>query len=146
MSKKMNLIKLIADKNFERIVYRIKQKIELHNNFVIFDKHFLNLIWNNLVQFFVFNDKIKYFVTFLCDFIKRSMIYVLRVKFNTFDVFKHFQQHNEHKNNRVRHLRIDWKKKYFNDEFDNHRFEYNIEWKSIVSKTSKQNEIVKRLK
>jgi hypothetical protein len=93
---------------------------------VIFDKHSLNLMWSDFVQFFVLNDKIKYFVTFLCDFIKRSMIYVLRVKIDTFDVFKHFQQHNEHENNRMRRLRIDWKKKYFNDEFDNHRFEQNI--------------------
>jgi hypothetical protein len=74
------------------------------------------------------------------------MIYVLRVKSNTFDAFKHFQQHNEHENNRIRRLRIDWKRKYFNDEFDNHRFEHDIEWESIVSKTSKQNEIVERLK
>jgi hypothetical protein len=74
------------------------------------------------------------------------MIYVLRVKFNTLDAFKHFQQHNEHENNRVRRLRIDWKKEYFNDEFDNHRFEHEIEWKSIVSKISKQNEVVERLK
>jgi hypothetical protein len=42
----------------------IKQKIESHNNFVIFDKHFLNLMWNDLVQSFVFHDKIKYFVIF----------------------------------------------------------------------------------
>jgi hypothetical protein len=74
------------------------------------------------------------------------MIYVLRVKFDTFDVFKHFQQHNEHENNRVRHFRIDWEKEYFSDEFDNHRFEHEIKWKLIVSKTSKQNEIVERLK
>jgi hypothetical protein len=113
---------------------------------MIFDKHSLNLMWKDLVQSFVFNDKIKYFVTFLCDFIKRSVIYVLRVKFDTFDAFKHFQQHNEHENNRVRRLRIDWKKKYFNDEFNNHRFEHDIKWKLIVSKTSKQNEIVERLK
>jgi hypothetical protein len=38
------------------------------------------------------------------------------------------------------------KKKYFNDEFDNHRFEHEIEWKSIASKISKQNEILERLK
>jgi hypothetical protein len=85
-------------------------------------------------------------VIFLCDFIKRSIIYVFRVKSNTFDVFKHFQQHNEHENNRVRRFRTNWKKKYFNDEFDNHRFEHDIEWKSIVSKISKQNEIVERLR
>ncbi len=90
ISKKMNLIKFIANKNFCESCIVIKQKIKSHNNFVIFNKHFLNLIWNDLVQFFVFNDKIKYFVTFLCDFIKRLMIYVLRVKFNTFDVFRHF--------------------------------------------------------
>ncbi len=103
-------------------------------------------MWSNLVQSFVFNDKIKYFVIFLCDFIKRSMNYVFRVKLNTFDVFKHFQQHNKHEDNRVRHLRTNWEKEYFNDEFDNHRFEHDIKWKSIVSKTSKQNEIVERLK
>ncbi len=103
-------------------------------------------MWSDLVQFFIFNDKIKYFVTFLCDFIKRSVTYVLRVKFDTSDVFRHFQQHNEHENNRVRRLRIDWEKEYFSDEFDNHRFEHEIEWKLIVSKISKQNEIVERLK
>jgi hypothetical protein len=74
------------------------------------------------------------------------MIYVLRVKFDTFDAFRHFQQHNEHENNLIRRLRIDWKKKYFSDEFDNHRFEHEIEWKLIVSKISKQNEVVERLK
>ncbi len=137
MSNEMNLIKFVANKIFCESCIVTKQKIESHNNFVIFDKHSLNLMWNDLVQSFVFNDKIKYFVTFLCDFIKRLMIYVLRVKFDTFDVFKHFQQHNEHENNRMRCLRIDWKKKYFNDEFNNHRFEHDIEWKSIVLKTSK---------
>jgi hypothetical protein len=146
MSKRMNLIKFIANKNLCESCIVIKQKIESHNNFVIFDKHFLNLMWNDLVQSFVFNDKIKYFVTFLCDFIKRSMIYVLHVKSNTFDAFRHFQQHNENENNRVRRLRIDWEEEYFSDEFDNHRFEHDIEWESIVSKTSKQNEIVERLK
>jgi hypothetical protein len=146
MSKRMNLIIFIIDKNFCESCIVIKQKIKSHNNFVIFDKHSLNLMWSDLVQFFVFNDKIKNFVTFLCDFIKWSVVYVLRVKSNTFNVFKHFQQHNEHENNRVHRFRIDWKKKYFNDEFNNHRFEHNIEWKSIVSKTSKQNEIVERLK
>jgi hypothetical protein len=103
-------------------------------------------MWSDLVQSFVFNDKIKYFVTFLCDFIKQSIIYVLRVKLNTFDVFKHFQQYNEHEDNRVRHLRTNWKRKYFNDEFDNYRFEHDIKYKSIVSKTTKQNEIVECLK
>ncbi len=146
MSKKMNLIKFVANKDFCEFCIVIKQKAESHNNFVIFDKHSLNLMWSDFVQSFVSHDKTKYFVTFLCDFIKRSVIYVLRVKFDTFDAFKHFQQHNEHENNRVRRLCIDWKKKYFNDEFDNHRFEHEIEWKSIVSKISKQNEIVEHLK
>ncbi len=146
MSNEMNLIKLVANKNSCESCIVIKQKIESHNNLVIFDKHSLNLVWSDLVQLFVFNDKVKYFVTFLCDFIKRSIIYVLRVKSNTFDVFRHFQQHNEHENNRVRHLRMNWKEEYFNDEFDKHRFEHDIEWKLIVSKTSKQNEIVERLR
>jgi hypothetical protein len=110
MSKRMNLIKLITNKNLCESYIVIKQKIESHNNLVIFDKHSLNLIRSDLVQSFVFNDKIKYFVTFLCDFIKQSMIYVFRVKFNTFNVFKHFQQHNEYENNRIRRFRIDWKK------------------------------------
>jgi hypothetical protein len=146
MSKKKNLIILIANKNFCESCIVIKQKVESHNNFVIFDKHSLILMWSDFVQFFVFNDKIKYFVTFLCDFIKRSIIYVLRVKSNTFNTFKHFQQHNEHENNRIHRFRIDWEKEYFNDEFDNHCFEHDIEWKSIVLKTLKQNEIVERLK
>jgi hypothetical protein len=146
MSKRMNLIKFITNKNFCESCIVIKQKVESHNNLVIFDKHSLNLMWNDLVQSFVFSDKIKYFVTFLCDFIKRSMIYVLCVKFNTFNAFRHFQQHNEHENNRIRRFRIDWKKEYFNDEFNNHRFEHDIKWKSIVLKTSKQNEIVERLR
>jgi hypothetical protein len=146
MSKRMNFIKFVANKNLCEFCIVIKQKIEAHNSFVIFDKHSLNLMWSDLVQSFVLHDKTKYFVTFLCDFIKRSVIYVLCVKFDTFDAFRHFQQHNEHENNRVRRLRIDWKEEYFNDEFDNHRFEHEIEWKLIVSKISKQNEIVERLK
>jgi hypothetical protein len=146
MSNKMNLIKSVANKNFCKSCIVIKQKVESHNNFVILDKHSLNLMWSDLVQSFVFKDKIKYFVIFLYDFIKRSMIYVLRVKFNTFDAFRHFQQHNERENNRVCRLRIDWERKYFNDEFDNHRFEHEIEWKSIMLKISKQNEVIERLK
>jgi hypothetical protein len=146
MTNEMNLIKFVANKNSCESCIVIKQKVESHNNFVILDKHFLNLMWNDFVQSFVFHDKIKYFVTFLYDFIKRSIIYVLRVKSNTFDVFKHFQQHNEHEDNRVQRFRTSWKKKYFNDEFDNHRFEHDIKWKLIVLKTSKQNEIVERSK
>jgi hypothetical protein len=146
MSNEINLIKFVANKNSCESCIVIKQKVESHNNFVILDKHFLNLMWSDLVQSFVLNDKVKYFVTFLCDFIKRSMIYVLRVKSNTFDAFKHFQQHNEHEDNRVRRLRTNWEREYFSDEFDKHRFEHDIEWKLIVSKTSKQNEIVERLR
>jgi hypothetical protein len=129
-----------------RIMHRDQIKSRIAQQFCDFRQPFLNLMWNNLVQSFVFNHKVKYFVTFLCDFIKRSMIYVLRVKLNTFNVFKHFQQYNEHEDNRVRRFRTNWKKEYFNDKFDNHHFEHDIEWKSIVLKTSKQNEIVERLK
>jgi hypothetical protein len=146
MSKKMNFIKLIVDKDFCESCIIIKQKIESHNNFVIFDKHFLNLMWSDFVKSSISNDKIRYFVTFLCDFIKRSVIYVLRVKSNTFEAFKHFQLHNEHENNRIRRFRTNWKRKYFNNEFDDYHFEHDIEWKSIVSKIFEQNEIVERLK
>ncbi len=74
------------------------------------------------------------------------MIYVLRVKLNTFKAFKHLQQYNDHENNRVRRLRIDWKKKYSSNEFDDYCFEHDIQWELIVSRISKQNEIVERLK
>jgi hypothetical protein len=134
MSKEMNLIKSIVDKDLCESCIIIKQKIESHSNFVIFDKHSLNLMWSDLVEFSISNDKTRYFVTFLCDFIKRSMIYVLRVKLNTFKAFKHFQLHNEHENNRIRRFRTNWKKEYSNNEFDDYRFEHDIEWKSIVSR------------
>jgi hypothetical protein len=71
-------------------------------------------------------DKTRYFVTYLCDFIKRSMIYVLRVKSYTFEVFRHFQPHNEHENNRIRRFCTNWKKKYSSNEFDDYRFEHDI--------------------
>jgi hypothetical protein len=146
MSKEMNLIKSIVDKNLCESCIIIKQKIESHSNFVIFDKHSLNLMWSDLIEFSISNDKTRYFVTFLCDFIKRSMIYMLRVKSNTFEAFKHFQLHNEHENNRVRRFRTNWKEEYLSNEFDDYRFEHDIEWKSIVSKIFEQNEIVERLK
>ncbi len=126
MFERMNLIKIIVNKNFCESCIKTKQKAESHNNSMILNKYSLNLIWNDLVQFLVANDNVKYFVIFLCDFIKRLMIYVFRVKFNTFEAFRYFQQHNEHENNRIRRLRIDWKKKYFNDEFDNHHFKHDI--------------------
>ncbi len=50
MSKEMNFIKSIVDKNFCESCIIIKQKIESHNNFVIFDKHSLNLMWSDLVE------------------------------------------------------------------------------------------------
>jgi hypothetical protein len=146
MSKKMNLIKLIVDKNLCESCIIIKQKIESHNNFVIFDKHFLNLMWSDLVEFSISNDKTRYFVTFLCDFIKRLMIYVFRIKSNTFEIFRHFQLHNEHENNRIRRFRTNEKEKYSSNEFDDYRFEHDIKWKLIVSKILEQNEIVERLK
>jgi hypothetical protein len=85
-------------------------------------------------------------VTFLCDFIKRSMIYMLRVKLNTFKAFKHFQLHNEHEDNQVRRFRMNWKRKYLNNEFDDYRFKHDIEWESIVSKIFEQNKLVECLK
>jgi hypothetical protein len=127
MSKKMNLIKSIVDKNFCESCIIIKQKIESHNNFVILDKHSLNLVWSDLVEFSISNDKTRYFVTFLCDFIKRSVIYVLRVKSDTFEAFRHFQLHNEHEDNRVQRLRTNWEEKYSSNEFDDYRFEHDIE-------------------
>jgi hypothetical protein len=146
MSKRMNLIKLIVDKNLCKSCIIIKQKIKSYNNFAIFNKHFLNLMWSDFVESSISNDKTRYFVTFLCDFIKRFMIYVLRVILNTFEAFKHFQLFNEHENNRVRHLRTNWKKEYSSNEFDDYRFEHDIKWKSIVSKILKQNKVVERLK
>jgi hypothetical protein len=146
MSKKMNFIKSIVDRNFCESCIIIKQKVESHNHFVIFDKHSLNLMWSDFVELSISNDKIRYFVTFLCDFIKRSMIYMLRDKSNTFETFKHFQLHNEHEDNRIWRLRTSWKKKYSNNEFDDYRFKHDIEWELIVSKIFEQNEIVKRLK
>jgi hypothetical protein len=146
MSKEMNLIKSIVDRNLCESCIIIKQKIESHSNFVIFDKHFLNLMWSDLVESSISNDKTRYFVTFLCDFIKRSVIYVLRVKSNTFEAFKHFQLHNEHEDNRVRRLHTNWEKEYSSNEFDDYRFEHDIKWESIVSKIFEQNEIVERLK
>jgi hypothetical protein len=74
------------------------------------------------------------------------MIYVLFVKLNTFEAFKHFQLHNEHEDNRIRRFRTNWKKKYSNNEFDDYRFEHDINWKSIVFEIFEQNEIVERLK
>ncbi len=59
MSNKMNLIKLVANKNSCESCIVIRQKIESHNNFVIFDKHSLNLIWSDFVQFFVFTTKLN---------------------------------------------------------------------------------------
>jgi hypothetical protein len=55
----MNLIKLVANKNSCESCIVIRQKIESHNNFVIFDKHSLNLIWSDFVQFFVFTTKLN---------------------------------------------------------------------------------------
>jgi hypothetical protein len=126
MFKNINLIKFIINKNFCVLCIIIKQEIEFYNNFVIFDKHFLNLTWSDFVEFSILNDKIRYFITFLIDFIKRSVIYVLRVKWNTFKAFKHFQRYNEHENNRVQRLRIEWRKEYSNNKFDDYRFEYDI--------------------
>ncbi len=146
MSKSMNLIKFVVQRESCESCIVTKQKSESHKSLVIFDKHLLNLVWSDLVESFVSNDKIKYFMTFLCDFIKRSVIYVLRVKSDTFEAFRHFQLHNEHENNRVRRLRTNWRKEYSSNEFDDYRFEHDIEWESIVSNTLEQNEIVERLK
>jgi hypothetical protein len=49
MSNDMNLIKLIANRVFCESCIVIKQKVESHNNLVILDKHFLNLMWSDLV-------------------------------------------------------------------------------------------------
>jgi hypothetical protein len=146
MSKNMNLIKFVVHRKSCEFCIVIKQKFESHKSLVIFDKHFLNLVWSDLVESFVSNNKIKYFVTFLCDFIKRSVIYMLRVKSNTFEAFRHFQLHNEHENNRVRRIRTNWEREYSSNEFNDYRFEHDIEWKSIVSEILEQNEIVERLK
>jgi hypothetical protein len=146
MSKNMNLIKFVMQRESCEFCTVIKQKFESHKSLVIFDKHSLNLMWSDLVEFFVSNDKIKYFVTILCDFIKRSVIYVLRVKSSTFEAFRHFQLHNEHENNRVRRLRTNWEREYSSNEFDDYRFEHDIEWESIVSKILEQNEVVERLR
>ncbi len=146
MFENMNLFKFIVDKDSCVFCIIIKQKIEFHNNFVILNRYFSNLMWNNFVEFSISNDKTRYFVTFLCDFIKRSMIYMFRVKWNTFEVFKHFQHYNKHDDNQIQCLRIDWEKKYFSNKFDNYRFKHDIQWKSIMSKISKQNKIIERLR
>jgi hypothetical protein len=79
------------EQKFVRVMHRDQTKNRIAQQFCDFRQAFSESDESDLVQSFVFNDKVKYFVTFLCDFIKRSMIYVLRVKSNTFNAFKHFQ-------------------------------------------------------
>jgi hypothetical protein len=129
MSKNMNLIKFVVNKEFCESCIVIKQKFESHKSFVIFDKHSLNLMWSDLVESFVSKNKIKYFGRFCATFIKRLVIYVLRVKSDTFEAFRHFELHNEHEENRVRRFCTNWKKEYSSNEFDDYRFEHDIEWK-----------------
>ncbi len=145
MSDGMDLTKPVADKNPCEPCTVAKQKAEPHNSPVVPGKHPLDLVWSDLVQPPVPNDKAKYFVTFLCDFTKRSVVYVLRAKSGTFDAFRHFQQHNEHGDNRVRRLRTDWGGEYSSDEFDKHRFEHGIEWEPTVPGTPEQNGAAERL-
>jgi hypothetical protein len=146
MFENMNLFKFVVNKNFCVLCIINQWKIEFYNNFVILDKYFRNLMWNDFVELLISNEKIWYFETFLCNIIKRSMIYVLRIKSNTFEAFRHFQQYNEHENNQMRRLRINWRKKYSNNKFNDFYFKHDIQWKLIISKLSKQNEIVERLK
>ncbi len=112
---------------FLRVVHYNQIKVEFYKNFVILDKDVLNLMWSDFVESSILNDKTRYFVTFLCDFIKRLMIYVFRVKSNTFENFWHFHQYNEHENNQIRRFRIDWEKKYLNNEFNDYRFKHDIQ-------------------
>ncbi len=146
MSIEMNLIKVIVNKKICELCVVIKIKTNFHKTLVRTKTYFMKLIWSNLIISSIFNHDKKYFVTFFDDFIKRSKIYVLRIKTNTFEVFKNFEQLNEHENARIHRLRIDYEDEYFNQVMLYNTLKHDINWKSIISNTSKQNEIFERLR
>jgi hypothetical protein len=90
MSIEINLIKFIINKNFCESCVLIKMKTNLYKKLLQSKEYLMKLIWSDLMISLIFNDDKKYFVTFLDDFIKRSKIYVLRIKTNTFKSFKNF--------------------------------------------------------
>ncbi len=59
MFERMNLIKIVVNKNLRESCIQTKQEAESHNNSMISDKHSLNLIWSDLVQCFVAYDNVK---------------------------------------------------------------------------------------
>jgi hypothetical protein len=111
MLKNMNLIKFVVNKKFCESCIVIKQKFESHKNIVIFNKHFLNLIWSDFVESFVLNNKIniswrfyailssdQWFMCFVSNQIrlKFSDIFncIMSIRIIKFDVFARTEEKN----------------------------------------------------
>ena len=70
---------------------------------------------------------------------------IIEYKKKVFFTFKRYQTRNQKDDFKIHRLRIDYDEKYENYNFDYHRADQNISWKSIVFKNLEQNETAERL-
>ena len=70
---------------------------------------------------------------------------IIKYKNKTFFIFKRYQTRNQKDDFKIRRFRIDYDEKYENYDFDYHRANQDISWKSIISENLEQNEIVEWL-
>lgn len=145
MSHGMDLAKPVSDRNPCDPCALTKMRTEPHKDKVEPGRHPMDLIWSDLVGPLAPNNGQKYFVTFLCDYTRRSGLYILRSKDAAFEAFKHFHRHNEHGDNRIHRLRTDYGGEYVMTEFDNYRFEHGIDWEPTVPGNPQQNGAAERL-
>ena len=64
---------------------------------------------------------------------------IIEHKNKIFFIFKHYQTRNQKDDFKVRYLRINYDEKYEDYDFDCHRADQDIFWKSIIFENLEQN-------
>ena len=84
-------------------------------------------------------------MTFIDDYSKKTWVYLLKQKFQAFDVFKSFKAMAEKKSNRfIKVLRSDREGEYMSNEFMDFCKYYGIKRKFTAPYTSQQNGVAER--
>lgn len=92
---------------------------EPHKGTIEPGKHFLDLVHSDVVgPLQIAHTGARYAVTFLDDFHKVSEVYFLKEKADVFKAVKHYCDHYERGDNRIRRLRTDWGGEYSSEAWD----------------------------
>ena len=121
-------------------------KTEPHKDSIEFGKAALDLVHSDVMGPFqeAYNGA-RYAVTFLDDYLQASDVYFLKQKAGVFGAFKHFRQHHERGDTRVRRLRTDNGGEFNSKEWEAYEEEHGVTWEPTIPGNPQMNGKSERL-